>query len=218
MLPFTHDQFVAVFAAYNHAVWPAQVAAYVLALAVCAALAWQPRRAPALVAAALATMWAWTGVAYHITFFARINPAAYAFGALFVAQAALFALPAFTRKLEPRAGHGPRAWLAWALIAYAMVLYPLAGIATGASYPGLPMFGITPCPLTLFTFGVLLLSGAAVPWWMLLIPLAWSLVGGSAAFLLSVPQDWPLLFSGLAVLAISLLHRPAGARKNHLRS
>lgn len=61
-------------------------------------------------------------------------------------------------------------------------------VAAGGTYPALPMFGITPCPGTLFTFGVLLLSSARVPWWALMIPTVWSLVGGSAAFLLHVPQ------------------------------
>ncbi len=61
------------------------------------------------------------------------------------------------------------------------------------------MFGITPCPLTLFTFGMLLLTRAPVPRWLLVIPLFWSLVAGSAAFLLGVIQDWPLLFGGLLI-------------------
>ena len=33
MLPFTREQFFAVFAAYNEAVWPVQYLAYLLALA-----------------------------------------------------------------------------------------------------------------------------------------------------------------------------------------
>ena len=37
---------------------------------------------------------------------------------------------------------------------------------------------------------------------LLVIPVVWSLVGGSAAFLLDMPQDWPLLASGLAILLI----------------
>jgi hypothetical protein len=40
MLPFTHAQFVAVFAAYNTAVWPAQLVAGALGMA----LLWLPCR------------------------------------------------------------------------------------------------------------------------------------------------------------------------------
>ena len=30
----------------------------------------------------------------------------------------------------------------------------------------------------------------------------WSLIGGNAAFRLGIPQDWPLLVSGVSVLAL----------------
>ena len=39
-LPFTIEQFFAVFAAYNAAIWPAQIAAYGLGLAVVGMLLW----------------------------------------------------------------------------------------------------------------------------------------------------------------------------------
>jgi hypothetical protein len=71
------------------------------------------------------------------------------------------------------------------------------------------MFGIAPCPVTLFTFGLLLLARGPVAWWLLVIPVAWSLVGGSAAFLLHVPQDWVLLFSGASVILMA--RKGAGA-------
>jgi hypothetical protein len=80
----------------------------------------------------------------------------------------------------------------------------LIGFGTGHRYPGMPMFGITPCPVTIFTFGLLLLTTPQVSRWLLPIPFIWSLIGGSAAFLLGVPQDWPLLLSGIAVLLLVL--------------
>lgn len=88
-----------------------------------------------------------------------------------------------------------------------MVLYPLAGMWAGHRYPELPMFGITPCPLTLFTFGLLLLTTAPVPRPLLVIPFVWSLIGGSAALLLGIPQDWVLLFSGVPIPTLLLRDR-----------
>jgi hypothetical protein len=83
---------------------------------------------------------------------------------------------------------------------YAALLYPLIGMATGHRYPALPMFGIAPCPVVLFTLGVLLLARAPLPRRLLVIPFLWALIGGTAAFLLGVAQDWLLLASaGVAV-------------------
>lgn len=201
-LPFTHADFVGVFERYNQAVWPAQWLAYVLGLAVVAMVLRPTPQRGRLVTAILALGWAWTGVAYHWMHFAPINPAARTFGALFLVQALLLAWSSWKGSVRYARGDGPRAWLGWGLVAYALVLYPLLGLALGQAPGQLPMFGITPCPLTLFTFGVLLLARGRVPWWLLLVPLAWALVGGSAAALLRVPQDWVLLASALAVLPI----------------
>ena len=60
--------------------------------------------------------------------------------------------------------------------------------------------------LVIFTFGLLMLT-RPVPLILLIIPALWSVVGGSAAFLLNVPQDWALLASGLPVVAALLVAR-----------
>ncbi len=208
MLPFTREQFLGVFAGYNTAVWPAQVVAYLLGLAVVAALLRPSPSRQRVVAGVLAVMWVWTGVAYHGVFFARINPVALGFGALFVVQGVLFLFSGvFQRRLAFGTSPGFASILGWMLVAYSMLLYPLLGQWSGHGYPALPMFGVTPCPVTLFTFGVLLLTLARVPRWLLFIPLAWSLVGGSAAFTLGVPQDWPLFFIGLTIVLLVLRDR-----------
>lgn len=219
MLPFTREQFVDVFARYNGVVWPAQVVAYLIGLALVVALTQagrgsergSERAVDGGIGAGLALMWAWTGVAYHGLFFAAINKAAPAFAALFVAQGLLFAHAAWHGHLHFAPAHGAAGWLGWALIAYAALLYPLIGMVAGHGYPQMPMFGITPCPVTLFTFGVLLLAKPPLPRSLLVIPFLWSLVGGSAAFLLAVPQDWPLLASSF--IAVYLFVRGRGARR-----
>lgn len=208
MLPFTRDQFLTVFADYNLAVWPAQIAAYLLGAGIVLALLRPSRRSDGFVGAGLALMWIWTGLAYHASFFAAINRAAMGFAALFVVQGLLFAHAALVRADFPAAAHrGPASWFGWALVAYAAVVYPLIGLA-GHGYPTMPTFGITPCPVTLFTFGVLLVARGPMPRRLLVIPLLWSLIGGSAAFLLGVPQDWPLLIGGL-LLTPWLWRRPS---------
>lgn len=107
-------------------------------------------------------------------------------------------------------GSGPAASVGIALVAYAAVLYPLLGIWTGHAYPEMPVLGVTPCPVTIFTFGFFLLAKPPMSRWLLAIPFIWSLIGGSAAFLLGVPQDWLLLVSGVvAVFLVVAYHREA---------
>ena len=94
MLPFTREEFIGLFAQYNLAVWPVQILAYVLGIAMVASL-WRPSRtADRLIAGGLAAMWLWTGIAYQWMHFAAINPAALGFGAMFVLQGVLFSVAA----------------------------------------------------------------------------------------------------------------------------
>jgi hypothetical protein len=210
MLPFTHAQFLEVFARYNVNVWPAQVLAYLLGLAVVVALLRPSARAGRFVAAGVAAMWLWTGIAYHGLHFSEINKAAFVFAALFVIQALLISRAGVMKALRFNPPADATAWLGWGLIGYALVLYPLLGLWAGLRYSQMPSFGITPCPVTIFTFGVFLLSTTPVSRWLLVIPVIWSLIGGSAAMVLQVPQDWLLLFSGLSV--IPMLRRGARAK------
>lgn len=208
MLPFTREQFLSLFGAYNEAVWPAQIVAYLLGAVVLAMVARPSALGARFVAFGLACMWAWTAISYHWIFFSTINDAALLFGALFVIQAVLLLYFGMGRtKLAFGTPRGWTAWVGWAFVAYAAIVYPLLGMATGHSYPEMPMFGITPCPVTIFTFGVFLLTTSPVPRWLLVFPFVWSLIGGSAAFLLGVPQDWLLLFSGISILLIVLRDR-----------
>lgn len=208
MLPFTREQFFEVFTDYNAALWPVSLVAYALGAAAVLSIITGNRSAPRFVPAVLAVMWAWTGIAYHYLFFAEINPAAAAFAALFVIEAVVLTYHGvFGQNLHPERWVGWRSGLGWALIAYAGIAYPLIGLAAGHGYGDLPQFGNTPCPVTLFTFGMLLLMRKPVPWSVLVIPVIWSLIGGSAAMLLSVPQDWVLLVSGIAMLAVMRLSR-----------
>jgi Family of unknown function (DUF6064) len=205
MLPFTREQFLAVFVVHNHALWPLQLAAAVLGIVVIRTLLRRrlDRAQHALVAAGLAAMWFATGLGYHALQFSAINPAAWVFAALFLVQAALLLVDGVLQarlRFEPRAA--PLRRLGWALVIYAAALYPALGLALGLQWTALPAFGLTPCPVALFTTGCLLLTSQAVPRRLLAVPLLWSLIGGSAALLLGMPQDGLLAASSVALLLL----------------
>jgi hypothetical protein len=107
-----------------------------------------------------------------------INPATLIFGLFFILQGLFFLLTgtvmerlAFRFKLKPLPIIGG------CFILYAMVVYPLLGIRFGHSYPSAPMFGVAPCPTTIFTFGMLLWSAKPVPGYLLVIPFSGLLLG-----------------------------------------
>lgn len=200
-LPFTRDQFFEVFRAYNEAIGAAPLLLTALAIVLVAMAfsdySWRHR----CIAALLGLLWLWSGLVYHWGFFAAINPAARLFGALFVVQAVLlFVLGAFRGqwRFDPR--RGPTAGLGWVLIVYALVVYPALGWLLGHGYPAGPSFG-APCPVTIFTLGVMLwvVSGATLG--AIIIPVLWSVVGTSAAVTLGIPEDFALGASALIVIA-----------------
>ncbi len=197
MLPFTLQQFLAVFVDYNNAIWPTQIIAYLLGGISVALLFRKTQETDRVIAGILAVMWLWTGFGYHGLSFSMINNVAYLFAALFIVQGC-YLIYAGVYRYQLRFGLQPglATGAGVALVAYAAIVYPLIGVATGHRYPEMPMFGVTPCPVTIFTFGMLLLTMGPVPRGVLVIPFVWSLIGGSAAILLNVPQDWLLLVSG----------------------
>ncbi len=95
-LPFSHNEFLDVFGAYNSVLWP--VVAVLWAVTAGFTLRWmrKGRMDGRGLFALLAMHWGWSGIAYHWFFFRAMNPAAALFGALFVVQAALFTWLAVT--------------------------------------------------------------------------------------------------------------------------
>ena len=208
-MDFTVEQFLNVFKQYNEALWPMQIVAYAvgIALVVLALTRW--RRASAVIFGALAVMWAGMAVGYMWTYFADINPAAKLFGAIFLAQAILLAAMALRERDAVYGGRRDlRTWIGLALITYGMLAYPLLGMAFGHGYPRAPMFGLVPCPTTIFTLGMLLL--AARPKCLLLwLPLVWSAIGSFAAVKFGIYEDVGLLVAAIVTAVVMLRARPA---------
>jgi len=201
-IPFTSDEFLAVFELYNEGVWPSQLVLYVLAVIALLAIYRNDKRGRQVLFAVLSLLWAWMGLVYHITYFSLINKAAYGFGVLFVIQGIVFAYVGIIRdKFRFDIRIDIYTIIGTAFVVYALIAYPLIGIVLGHMYPGSPTFGV-PCPTTIFTFGVLLFSAHRVSFFVLFIPFLWSIVGFSAAFHLHIFEDIGLIISGLVSTVI----------------
>lgn len=191
-LPFTADEFFDVFRQYNEAMWPAQVVLAALAV-LCVLLVARPRPwSGTFISAGLALLWAWLAVAYHLSFFVRINSLAHGFAVVSLAGAGLFLWFGVVRRamrfsLQDRchktAGVG--------LVIYALAVYPILSILTGHRYPAMPTFGL-PCPTAIFTIGMLVFMNPPAPRIVFVAPLLWCMVGVQAGFLLGVAPDLAL--------------------------
>ena len=204
MLPFTVDQFLGVFEQYNQAIWPLHVVGYLLGSAALVLLVKQTSYSDRAISAILAVFWAWVGIVYHLMYFSTINGAARGFGVLFIVQAVLFIVFGVMRpQLSFKWDTNPYTIIGAVMIGYAMLVYPLLGTLQGHGYPRSPSFGVAPCPTTIFTFGLLLLTSAKVPKFLLVIPFLWSLLGIWASYQLGIREDIGLLVAG--VLSVGLL-------------
>ncbi|PKN64900.1 MAG: hypothetical protein CVU57_12280 [Deltaproteobacteria bacterium HGW-Deltaproteobacteria-15] len=210
-LPFTVDEFLSVFQSYNLAIWPMQILAYLAGASAIYMLFAGPRNADRVISAIVSLMWMWNGIVYHIGFFSMINKGAFLFGIVFVVQGLLFFWNGVLRGNLvfgfSRDGYSLTGGL---FIFYAMALYPLLGTLAGHSWPHSPAFGVAPCPSTIFTFGLLLLTRGRVPKHLLVIPLLWAVIGLSAAVTLRVYEDYGLFIAGLAGTTLLLVRDRKG--------
>jgi Family of unknown function (DUF6064) len=204
-LPFSLEEFLEVFRRYNEAVWPSQWALLLLAVGAVAAVAHPAPRTGRAVCGALALLWLWVGVVYHIGFFADINRAALLFAGLCIVQAALFGWVA-VRRAAPRfhIRADVRGIAATLMVAYATLGYPALAAAIGHRYPELATFGL-PCPTTIFTLGLMLVAEPALPRVAWIVPLLWAAIGTSAALQLGMHEDYGLTLAALVALALLLL-------------
>jgi len=202
-MPFTIDDFLDVFRRYNEAVWPAQWILVILAV-VAVLAASRARRLTSAPAVILAVLWLWVGIAYHLAFFRVINPAAVAFGALFIVQAGVFAWLALRKPaIRFTARRDAAGMLGGLMVVFALLIYPTLGWLAGHRYPAAPTFGL-PCPTTVFTFGLLLWAKPALPRRVLVIPVLWSAVATVAAFQLGMVEDLSLPFAAIVASAVLL--------------
>lgn len=216
-IPFTVEEFFQVFAVYNESVWPVQLVLFALAIGAISLAVMGGRRSSQAVFFILTIFWTWSGAIYHIEFFSRINSVAYFFGGAFILQGVLFFYTGVIRpKIEFRFKPQLTHIVGVVLIVYSLFIYRVIGFYQGHIFPAAPTFGV-PCPTTIYTFGIILFSIHRVPWYLIIIPLLWSLVGFSAAVNLSVSEDYGLVIAGVLTTALLFFYKPGESHDNGQR-
>ena len=208
-MPFTANDFLDVFAAYNQAVWPFAAILWLLTALVCGALVSGGSIPAPLPRRLLAGHWLWAGLVYHAWFFTAINPAAWLFAALFVAQGVLFITFRSSARQAVDGAGSTRRLVSSLLIVYSL-MYPVVVWADGFAYPRMPTFGV-PCPTVLPTIGVLLATSRPSAL-LSVIPVGWSVIAGFAAWLFGMHADF-VLPAAAGVFVVDLILRRSHVMK-----
>src|SRR6187399_396436 len=129
--PFTAESYFFLFETYNDTIWPAQIVAYVLGIAVVLLAQWPMPAGGRVALAVLSMFWLWNGIVYHLLFFLQINFAAAGFAALFALQGLLLAGSAIAGRRQLRVGDDPFALTGLAFALFALAIYPLLAWLAG---------------------------------------------------------------------------------------
>jgi hypothetical protein len=191
----TEEQLLEVFAAYNPMIWPMQIVAYILGLSAVYLAVRNPTISKRAIPAVLAFFWLWVGSAFWLPSVVQGYMPGIFFTALFLIQGGL--LVAFTIKprLEFGFQHDACAWAGVFCLLYALAGYPLAGALVGHTYPYMSPFGLTPCPVVTFTFGLFLMTTSKVPKILLIIPFFYAM-SGILWISIGMWEDTGMLLSG----------------------
>lgn len=173
----TEEQLLDIFAAYNPQIWPLQIVAYLLGIASVYLAVRKTAISERGIPAILAFFWLWVGLFFWLPSLLQGFVPGYLFTALFLIQGGLFLFYSLKPKLTFVLQNDVYAWAGIIIVLYALVGYPLVGSLVGHVYPRMSPFGLTPCPVVTFTFGLLLLAGRKVPKFALVIPLLFALSG-----------------------------------------
>ena len=204
-LLFSPRTYYRLFELYNADIWPAQILALALGIAILALLLHPRRQQGRVIAAILAGCWIWVAWAFHLNRYATINWAATYFAAAFALEALLLIWIGVMRNalvFEPVASVTQR--IALGVFLFGLVVQPLIGPVAGRQWTQVEIFGVAPDPTVTGTLGILLLASGRVYWELLVIPLVWCALSGAVAWTMKSPDA--LLMPLVALAAVYLSH------------
>ena len=202
-VPFTLEQLLQVFEDYNLAIWPLQVFSLLFGLAAVYFAIRPTNYSNRLITAILAFFWLSAGVGFGLLSFSQIYTPAYGSAGLNILQGILFLVSVYKPRLSFRYKSNGYSFTGLVMIAYAILGYPLIGTFLGHNYPQSMPFGLAPCPVTVFTFGLYLLTDQKIPKLFLVIPLIWAL-GGIMPVSIGILEDIGLIITGLVATSLIL--------------
>lgn len=158
----------------------------------------------------LTFLWFWVGLVFGILVFGPVPTVMagieypgiwYLFGGIFVIHGIILLYFGVIKDTvsytwKPDSRH----YVGLLLILYGLVFYPLVGILTGRVFLEYPIFGIAPCPVSIFTLGLLLWSDARPSLPIMAIPLFWGFMGVVPVLFYEVYADIGTILAAIITL------------------
>ena len=208
LLLFSPRTYYRMFELYHQEIWPAQLVAVALVLAIVVLMRRDDEwRGPAI-AGLLAACWLWVAVMFHVRRYATINWAARYFAVLFVAQAAPLVWNGVVRRRLTFRRSAGFAWWVPGLLIIATVIPPLAGRVTGRTWSQVELVGLTPDATAVATLAILLVSSPRAPRTLMIAPLCWCVIGGATSWALGSAEAWVPIVAAAGALTGMLWRSP----------
>lgn len=199
---------------YNVEIWPAQLVAFGLGIAILALVRRDGPWPARIIALILASCWIWVAWAFHLRRYATINWAAVYFAAAFLIEALLLARMVITLGRPWFAPHQSMAQHAGlCMLLFALVAQPAVGRLVGRTWAQSEFFGVAPDPTAVATLGVLLLADDRAHWSLLVIPLLWCAISGGFHWALGSPDALVMPLMGFLAVMTRLLARSRSPRR-----
>lgn len=197
---FTLEEFLFMMANYNMAIWPLQLVVYFLTIIILVVLFKGIKQSNKILSAYLGVLWIWVGLVFNYFYFSKISPGAFLFAILFIIQGFLFLYNgAIKGRFAFVLNTKLKGIIGLLIVTYSLIGYPIIEYSLDRGYPELLPFGLTPCPLTVFTLGMLLFMKNEISLIIVIIPLIYSL-GSIIPVSVGVYEDIGLLISCILLL------------------
>lgn len=196
----------------NQQLWPTQLFTLAAGIGILALTARPPSPASRAVWIALGLLWIWVAWSFLWQRYAAINWAAAYVAPLFALQGLGLIWSGATHRAPSggRSATGRVRWAGVALLAGAVLLYPVLAGLFGRPWSSAEVFGIAPDPTALATLAVLSGLRWRLRWLLMILPALWCAASGATLWAMMAP-DWFVPPLGAAI-ALGVAVQTSAAR------
>jgi len=204
------EEFFDLFGSYNEMYLPMIALTSILAIVALLMVFRKSEYSNRIISLTLAFFWFWIGIVFGILVFGPTPTVIagteyiglwYLFGSIFAIHGIILLYFGVIKdgasfSWEPSYRH----YIGLLIIIFGLVIYPFIGVLTGRVFPEYPVFGIAPCPVTLFTIGLLLWSDKKPSLPLMFIPIFWAFMGIVPVLLYGIYADIVTILAGFVAL------------------